>query len=158
MSDSLRPHGPQHARPPCPSPSLLKLMSIESVVPSNHLILCRPLLLPPSIFPSSRVFLNESAFRIWWPEYWSFSFSVSPSNEYSGLISFRMNWLGLPYDPAIPLLDKSPKELKTDAQVCMYECSLQHYSQQPKDGKCPHALVSISKTQIIVFNIYKFSL
>ena len=77
------------------SQSLLKLLSIESVMPSNHLILCHPLLLLPSIFPSIRVFSNESAFRIRWPKYWSFSFSISPSNEYSGLISFRMDWLDL---------------------------------------------------------------
>ena len=75
--------------------SLLKLMSIESVMPSNHLILCHPLLLLSSIFPSSRVFSNESALRIRWPKYWSFSFSISPSNEYSGFISFRMDWLDL---------------------------------------------------------------
>ena len=77
------------------SQSLLKLMSIESVMPSNHFILCRPLLLPPSIFPSIRVFSKESVLHIRWPNYWSFSFSISPSNEYSGLISFRMDWLGL---------------------------------------------------------------
>ena len=77
------------------SRSLLKLMSIESVMPSKHLILYHPLLLPPSIFPSIRVFSNESALRIRWPKYWSFSFSISPSNEYSGLISFRMDWLDL---------------------------------------------------------------
>ena len=70
-------------------------MSIELVMPSNHLILCHPLLLPPSIFLSIRVFSNESALRIKWPNYWSFSFSISPSNEYSGLISFRMDWLDL---------------------------------------------------------------
>ena len=70
-------------------------MSIESVMPSNHLILSRPLLLLPSIFPSIRVFLNESALRIRWPKYWSFSFNISPSNEYPGLISFRMDWLDL---------------------------------------------------------------
>ena len=75
--------------------SLLGLMSIESMMPSNHLILCHPLLLPPSIFPSIRVFSNESGLRIGWPKYWSFSFSISPSNEYSGLISFRMDWLDL---------------------------------------------------------------
>ena len=75
------------------SQSLLKLMSIELVMPSNHLILCRPLLLLPSIFPNIRVFSNESSFRIRWPKYWSFSFSISPSSEYSGLISFRMDWL-----------------------------------------------------------------
>ena len=73
--------------------SFLKLMSIESVMPSNHLILCRPLLLLPSIFPSIRVFSNESVLHIRWTKYWSFSFSISPSNEYSGLISFRMDWL-----------------------------------------------------------------
>src|SRR5574339_520629 len=70
-------------------------MSIESVMPSSHLILCRPLLLLPSIFPSSRVFSNESALRIRWPKYWSFSFNISPSNEHPGLISFRMDWLDL---------------------------------------------------------------
>ena len=75
--------------------SLLKLMSIELVMPSNHLILCRPLVLPPSIFPSIRVFSNESVLCIRWPRCWSFSFSISPSNEYSGLISFRMDWLDL---------------------------------------------------------------
>ena len=73
--------------------NLLKLMSIESVMPSNHLILCRPLLLPPSIFPNIGVFSNQLVLRIGWPKYWSFSFSISPSNEYSGLISFRMDWL-----------------------------------------------------------------
>ena len=77
------------------SRSLLKLMSIESVIPSNHLILPCPLLLLPSIFPSIRVFSNESVLRIRWPQYWSFSFSISPSNEYSGLISFRIDWLDL---------------------------------------------------------------
>ena len=77
------------------SQSLLKLMSIESVMPSYHLILYRPLLLLPSIFPSIRVFSNESALRIWWPKYWSFSFNISPSNEHPGLISFKMDWLDL---------------------------------------------------------------
>ena len=77
------------------SRSLLKLMSIESVMPSNHLILCRPLLLLPSIFPSIRIFSNESVLHIRWPTYWSFSFSVSPSNEHSGLISFRIDWFDL---------------------------------------------------------------
>ena len=77
------------------SQSLLQLISIESVMPSNHLILCHPLLLLPSIFPSIRVFSNESALHIRWPKYWSFSFNISPSNEHSGLISFRMDWLDL---------------------------------------------------------------
>ena len=75
--------------------SLLKLMSIESVMPSNHLILCHPFLFPPSIFPSIRVFSNESALRSRWPKYWSFSFSICPSNEYSGLISFWIDWFDL---------------------------------------------------------------
>ena len=86
----LRPHGRQASLSITNSRSLLKLVSIESVMPSNHFILCHPLLLPPSIFPSIRVFSNESALRIKWPKYWSFSF-----NEYSGLISFRMDWLDL---------------------------------------------------------------
>ena len=77
------------------SQSLLKLLSTESVMPSNHPILCHPLLLPPSVFPSIKVFSKESALCIRWPKYWSFSFSISPSNEYSGLISFRMGWFDL---------------------------------------------------------------
>ena len=95
MSDSLRPHESQHARLPCPSPIPgvhPKPMSIESVMPSSHLLLCRPLLLLPSIFPSIRVFSNESALHIRWP---NFSFNISPSNEHPGLISFRMDWLEL---------------------------------------------------------------
>ena len=79
--------------------SLPRLMSIESVMPSNHLIFCRPLLLPLSIFPSIRVFSDESALRIRWPKCWSFSFNISPSNEHSGLISFRMDWIGSPCSP-----------------------------------------------------------
>ena len=77
------------------SQSLLKLMSIESVMPSNHLVLCHALFLLPSIFPSTRFFSKEWVLRIWWPKYWSFSFSISPSNEYSGLISFRIDWFDL---------------------------------------------------------------
>ena len=98
VSNSLRPHEPQHARPSLSitnSRSPPKPMSTESVMPSNHLILCRPLLLP-SIFPSIRVFSNEPALHIRWPKYWSFSFNISPSNEHSGVISFRMDWLDLP--------------------------------------------------------------
>ena len=84
------------------SQSLLKLLSIELVMPSNHLILCHPLLLLPSIFPSTRVFSNESAHLIRWPKYWSFSFSISPSSEYSGLISFRMDWFAKVGSQEIP--------------------------------------------------------
>ena len=102
VSDSLRPHEPQPPCPPCQaslsitnSRSPPKPMSIESVMPSNHLLLTRSLLLLPSIFPSIRVFSSESALCIRWPKYWSFSFSISPSNEYSGLISFRNDWFDL---------------------------------------------------------------
>ena len=87
--------GPQVSLSFTISQSLLKLMSIELVMPSNHLILCHPLLFLPSIFPSIRVFSNESVLLIRWPKYWSFSFNISPSNVYSGLISFRMDWLDL---------------------------------------------------------------
>ena len=95
---TLQPHGLHYARLPCPSPnsqSLLKLMSIDLVTPSNHLILCCPLLLPPSIFPSVRVFSSESVPPIRWPKYQSFSCSISPSSEYSGLIFPRMDWFDL---------------------------------------------------------------
>ena len=95
MSNSLWLHGLQHVRTQCPSQSWLKLLCIESVMRSNHLILCCPLLLPPSIFSSIRVLSNESALHIRWSKYCSFRFSISPSNEYSGLISFRMDWLDL---------------------------------------------------------------
>ena len=93
---TLQPHESQHARPPCPSPTprVYSLMSIESVMPSSHLILCRPLLLLPPIPPSISL-SNESTLLMRWPKYWSFSFSISPSNEYPGLISFRMDWLDL---------------------------------------------------------------
>ena len=98
MSDSLQPHGLQHTRPPCPSPAprvYSSLMPIESLKTSKHLILCHPLFLLPSIFPSIRVFSSESVLCIRWPKYWSFSFSISPSYEHPGLISFRMDWLDL---------------------------------------------------------------
>ena len=97
MSHSLWPNDPQHSRLPCLSlsPSLLKFMSFESVMLSNHLVLCWLLLLLPSIFPNARVFSNESALHIRWPKYCNFSFSISPSKEYSGLISFRIDWFDL---------------------------------------------------------------
>ena len=97
MSDSLRPHGLQHARPPCPSPTsgVYSNSNFESVMPSNHLILPHPLLPLPSVFLSVRFFSHESPLHIWWPKYWSFSFSISSSSEYSRLISCRMDWLDL---------------------------------------------------------------
>ena len=97
VSDSLWRHESQHARPPCPSPTpgVHSNMSIESVMPPSHLILCRPLVVLPPIPPSIRVFSHESTLCMRWPKYWSYSFSISPSNEHPGLISFRMDWLDL---------------------------------------------------------------
>ena len=98
MSDSLQPHESQHAGPPFPSPTPgvhQTHVHRVSVMPSSHLILCRPLLLLPPIPPSIRVFSNESTLRMRWPKYWSFSFSIVPSKEIPGLISFRMDWLDL---------------------------------------------------------------
>ena len=97
MSDSVNPWAAacQDSLSITNSQSLLKLTSFEPVMPSNHLILCCPNLLPPSIFPSIRVFFTESVLHIRWPKYWSFTFRISPANEYSGLISFRMDWLDL---------------------------------------------------------------
>ena len=94
MSISLWPQGLQHARP-SPNMSSLELMSIELVMPSKHIILCCTLSLPPSIFPRNWVFSNESVLHIKWPKYWRFNFSISPSNEYSGLLYLRMDWLDL---------------------------------------------------------------
>ena len=98
VSDSLRPHEPQHTRPPCPSPApgvYPNSFPLSRWWPSSHLILHRPLLLLTAIFPSIRVFSNESVLHIMWPKYWSFSFNISPSNEHLTLISFRMDWLDL---------------------------------------------------------------
>ena len=107
--------------------SLLKLLSIESVISSNHLILCYILLLLPSILPSIRVFSNESVLRIRWPKYWSFSFSISPSNEYSGLISFRMDWLDLAVQGT---QESSPtpqfKSIHSSTLSFFYELQLSH--------------------------------
>ena len=95
MSDSLRPPGLQHARLPCPSPTRWVYSNSCPLSQWCHPTICHPLLLLPSVFPSIRVFSNESAFCIRWPKYWSFSFNISPSNDYSGLISFRMDWFDL---------------------------------------------------------------
>ena len=97
MSDSSQPHELQHSRPPCPSPTpgVQQTQCIKSVMPSSHFTLCRPLLLQPPIPPSIRVFSNESTLHMRWPKYWSFSFSIIPSKEHPGLVSFRMDWLDL---------------------------------------------------------------
>ena len=100
MSDSLRHHESQHARPPCPSPSpgVHPNSCIKLVMSSSHLILCRPLLLSTSIFPSIRVFSNDSVLCIRWPKYWSLSFNINSANEYLALISFRIHWFDIPAD------------------------------------------------------------
>ena len=129
LSDSLRPHEPQHTRPPCPLPTPgvhSDSTSIESVMPSSHLILCCPLLLPPSILPSIRVFSNESVHRIRWPKYWSFSFNINPPNEHLGLISFRIDWLDL---LAVQGTLKSPptpqfKSISSSARSFLYSPTL----------------------------------
>ena len=126
VSDSLWSHGLQHTRLPCPSPTprvYLKLMSIESVMPSTHLILCHPLLFLPSFFPSIRVFLNELVVRIRWPKYWSISLSLSPSNEYSELISFRIDWfhlLAVPGTLKILLQHHSLKSISSSVFSLLY--------------------------------------
>ena len=121
VSDSSQPRGLQHPRPPCPSPTLgvySNSTSIELVMPSNHLILYHPLLLP-SIFPTIRVFFNDSALCIRWPNYWSFSFSTSPSNEHSGLISFWIDWFDL------LAVHETLKE-SSSGQLKSINCSLKH--------------------------------
>ena len=123
------------------SRSLLKLMSIESVMPCNHLILYHPLLLPPSIFPSIRVFSNESALRMRWPKYWNFSFNISPSNENSGLISFRMNWLDLLAVSPRDSQESSPtqfKSINSSGNPLQYSCL-----ENPMDGGAWQATVQI---------------
>ena len=128
MSDSLRPHGQAHqaSLSITNSQSLLKFMSIESMMPSNHLILCRPLLLPPSTFPSIRVISNESALDSRWPEYWSFSFSISPFNEHSGLIFFRMDWLDLLESQGVFFNTTVQKHQFFGAQLCLQSSSHTH--------------------------------
>ena len=133
MSDSLWPHRLQHPRLPCSSQlwSLLKLMSIESVMPSNHLILCRPLLHLPSIFPSIRVFSSELALCITWPKYWSFS--ISPSSEYSVLNS-NQTWNPLDLTSLISLLSKGSSRVFSSTTIQQY----QFFSTQPSLWSSSH--------------------
>ena len=118
--------------------SFLRFMSIESVMPSNHPILCHPLLLPPSLFPSSRVFSSESALHIRWPKYWSFSYSISPSNEYSGLISFRFDWFDL---LAVPRILKSLLSISVQRH--------QFFSAQPSLWSNSHPRPTESETSVV---------
>ena len=117
MSDSLQPHGLQHTRLSCPSPPPRARSNLCPLMPSNHLILCRPLLLLPSIFPSTRIFSNESALHIRWPKYCSFS--ISPSNEYSGLISFKIDWFPLQLTGSIPC---SPRDSQEFSPTPQFKC------------------------------------
>ena len=139
---TLRPHRLQHGRLPyfiTNSWSLFKLMSIESVMTSNHLILCRPLLLLPSIFPSFRVFSNESVLLLKWPKYWNFSFSISPSNEYSGLISFRMDLLDL---LAVQGSLKSLLQYHSSKASILWHSAvfIVQFSKITADGDCSHEI------------------
>ena len=128
------------------SRSLLKLMSIELVMPSNHLILCHPLLLLPLIPPSIRVFSNESVLRIRWPKYWSFSFSISPSNESSGLISFRMDWLDLlAVEGTMTLLQHH------SSKASILQCSAFFMSQ------LSHPYMTTGKTIALIVHVYIYS-
>ena len=127
MSDSLWPHEPQHARPPCPPPTPgvhPNPCPSSRWQPSNHLILYHPLLLLPSIFPSIRVFSSESVLCMRWPKYWSFSFNISPSNEYPGLISFRMDWLDLLAVSQESSLTPQFKSINSSALSFLYSLTL----------------------------------
>ena len=131
--------------------SLLILMSIQSVMPSNHLILCSPLLLLPSIFPSIRVFSNESVLRVRWPKYWSFSFSISPSNEFSGLISFRIDWLDL------LAIQGTLKSLHHSSKASIFQCSdffmVQLSHSFMTTGKTIALTSFVGKVMSLLFNI-----
>ena len=157
LSDSLRPHEPQRGRLPCPSPtpSPPKPMSIESVIPSNHFILCRPLLLLPPIPPSIRVSSTESALHIRWPKYWSFSFNIRPSNEHRGLISFRMDWLDLLAVPGILKSLLQHHRSKASILWCSIFCIVQLLHPYKTTGKTI-ALTSwtfVDKVMSLLFNM-----
>ena len=137
------------------SQSSLKLMPIESVMPSNHLILCRPLLLLPSIFPSIRVFPNESVLRIRWIKYWSFSFSISPSNEYSGLISFRMDWFGLleVQETLKSLLQQHSSKASILRYSAFYIVQLSHLYMTPGKTIALTRQIFVGKVMSLLFNM-----
>ena len=156
MSDSFRLHGRQPTRLPCPSItnswSLLKLMSIELMMPSNHLILCHPLLLLPSVFSRIRVFFSESVLCIRWPKYWRFSFSISPSNEYSGLISFRMDWLDLLAVQGTLKSLLQHHSSKASVLCCTAFFTLQFSHPSMTTGKTT-ALTRVGKVMFLLFNM-----
>ena len=137
------------------SQSSLKLMPIESVMPSNHLILCRPFFLLPSIFPSIRVFSNESVLRIRWIKYWSFSFSISPSNEYSGLISFRMDWFGLleVQETLKSLLQQHSSKASILRYSAFYIVQLSHLYMTPGKTIALTRQIFVGKVMSLLFNM-----
>ena len=156
MSDSLQPHGPQHARLPSPSPTPGACSNSRplSVMPSNHLVLC-PFLPLPSIFPSFRVFSNESALCVRWPKYWSFSFSTSTSNEYSGLISLRIYWLDLCSVQRTLKILLQQHSLKTSILQCLAFLTVQLSHLYMTTGKTialPRQTF-VSKVMSLVFNM-----
>ena len=137
LSNSLRLHGLQSASPPCSSPTpgvFFKLMFMESVMPSNHLILCHPLLLLPLIIPSIRVFSNESVLCIRWPKYWNFTFNIGSSNEYSGLIASRIDWLDL---HALPATLKSLLQHRSSKASILQHTGQKHQFFSCKSGIIP---------------------
>ena len=156
MSDSLQPHRLQHARFPCasPSPSLLKPMSIELVMLSNHLILYYPLFLLPSIFPSIRVFSNESLLWIRRLKYWNFSFSICPSNEYSGLISFRMDWLDLEVQETLKsLLQQHTSKASIRQHSAFFIVQLSHPYMTTGKTRALTRWTFVGKVMSLLFNI-----
>ena len=158
VSDSLRPHESQHTRPPLSinnCQSLPKVMSIESVMPSNSLILCHHLLLLPSIIPSIRVFSSELARHIRWPRYWSFSFSNSPSNEHSGLISFRIDWLDLlaVQGTLKSLLQHHSSKASIFQHSAFFIVQLSHLYMTTRKSIIRTIQIFVSKVMFLLFNI-----
>ena len=140
VSDSLQPHELQHARPPCPSPTPgvhPNSCSLESVMPSHHLILCCPLFLLPLIFPNIRVFSNESALHIRWPKFWSFSFNISPSNDHPGLISFRMAHLRFTLKVVAWIPSPHPRPHTHSLERTTSSCRWTHLQNQPHEREKP---------------------
>ena len=157
VSNSLQPHGLQHTRLPCPLLicSLLKLLSIELVMPSNYLIFCWPLLLLPSIFPSIRVFSSESACCIREPKYWCFCFSISPSNEYSRLISFMVDWFDLLAVQGTLESSSAPQNSKASLLQCstIFMVQHSHLNVSPEKTIALTIWTFVSKVMSLLFNM-----